>query len=357
MHIKILLPVCLVALTLASGSAYGQASKAPVSDITGATDSQVVGRLPGAIIIGQDRSQLDQATYPRSRLEKAKGRIGNNAYPMKPKESHVAEGERTRTLYVADEGMNPFGAARAYEKDLVGRGAEVLWSCKDDACGGNQGRTGGIGGNWISLFYYLWPDSKPIDSGITHARCAQRMYISDQHYRLFNMPDAGATVSVLTYRLRKAGNCEGVNGRTIAIVDVITTGAKAVELTTVSADEMKSEIISTGKIAIYGINFDTAKATLRTGSEATIGEIGALLAADPKLRLLIVGHTDSEGSFEYNKDLSERRAASVVAALRTRHGVDAARLFPVGVAFASPVAPNDTEKRRAKNRRVELVKF
>jgi OmpA-OmpF porin, OOP family len=347
----------LLATFIATGTAYGQAREEPVRDIAGAADSEVVGRLPGAIIIGQDRSQLDQVTYPMSRLEKAEGTVGNNAYRMEPEKTHVAEGERVRTIYVADEGMNPFGVVRAYEKNLLDRGAEMLWSCKDDECGGNQGPTGGIGGNWISLFYYLWPDSKPVDAGVTHARCAQRMYNSDQHYRLFRLPDGGATVSVLAYRLREAGNCEGVNGRTVAIVDVVGTEAEAVELTTVSAAEMKIEIASTGKIAIYGINFDTAKATLQPGSEVTIDEIGALLAAEPELRLLIVGHTDSEGSFEYNKDLSERRAASVVAALRERHGIDAARLFPVGVAFASPVAPNDTAEGRDKNRRVELVRF
>ncbi len=343
--------------TLAAGTVFGQAREAPVSDLAGATDSEVVGRLPGSLIIGQDRSQLDQVTYPMSELKKTDRKVGNNAYWMEPDETHVAEGERVRTVYLADEAMNPFGVVRAYEQDLLGRGAEVLWSCKDDTCGGRQGRTGGIGGNWIGLFYYLWPDTKPIDARVTHARCAQRMRISDQHYRLFKMPNHGATVSVLAYRLGEAGNCEGVNGRTISIVDVVGTEAEAVELTTVSAAEMKSEIASTGKIAIYGLNFDTGKATLQTGSEGTIDEIGALLVAEPELRLLIVGHTDSEGSFDYNKDLSERRAASVVAALRVRHGIDATRLFPVGVAFASPVGPNDTEEGRAKNRRVELVEF
>jgi outer membrane protein OmpA-like peptidoglycan-associated protein len=54
-------------------------------------------------------------------------------------------------------------------------------------------------------------------------------------------------------------------------------------------------------------------------------------------------------------DLSERRVAAVVAALATRFGIARDRLTPVGVSFASPVAPNTDENGRAKNRRVELV--
>jgi outer membrane protein OmpA-like peptidoglycan-associated protein len=54
-------------------------------------------------------------------------------------------------------------------------------------------------------------------------------------------------------------------------------------------------------------------------------------------------------------DLSQRRAVAVVAALTTKYGISRDRLTPVGVSFASPVAPNTDENSRAKNRRVELV--
>ena len=75
------------------------------------------------------------------------------------------------------------------------------------------------------------------------------------------------------------------------------------------------------------------------------------------LRLLIVGHTDTQGSYDYNADLSRRRAESAVTSLVKDYGIARERLFPVGVSFASPIASNQTEEGRAKNRRVELVKF
>ena len=81
------------------------------------------------------------------------------------------------------------------------------------------------------------------------------------------------------------------------------------------------------------------------------------MAADPKLKLLVVGHTDTVGAFEANRDLSQRRAKAVVAALVSQHKVDAARLQSFGASFAAPVASNAAEPGRAKNRRVELVSF
>ncbi|MDB6137166.1 MAG: yiaD 2, partial [Verrucomicrobiaceae bacterium] len=63
------------------------------------------------------------------------------------------------------------------------------------------------------------------------------------------------------------------------------------------------------------------------------------------------------GEFEFNRELSNKRAASVVEALGGRFGVSSQRLFPFGCSFSSPAAPNTTEDGRAKNRRVELVRW
>jgi outer membrane protein OmpA-like peptidoglycan-associated protein len=89
-------------------------------------------------------------------------------------------------------------------------------------------------------------------------------------------------------------------------------------------------------------------------SEATLSEIAKLLQEKSDLRVLVVGHTDTEGSFEFNRSLSQRRADSVVSNLAEK-GISKERLFPVGISFASPLATNATEEGRAKNRRVELV--
>ena len=141
----------------------------------------------------------------------------------------------------------------------------------------------------------------------------------------------------------------------IAQLDIVEAKAMDTKMVTVSAGEMATGIANAGSVAVYGILFDTNSATVKTESTPTLDEIAKLLKEQPTLRLLVVGHTDNVGTFEFNMDLSQRRAASVIDALAKKYAVDAKRLTPVGVSFASPVASNKTEDGKAKNRRVQLV--
>jgi OOP family OmpA-OmpF porin len=125
----------------------------------------------------------------------------------------------------------------------------------------------------------------------------------------------------------------------------------------VDASEMEKQIASMGRVALYGILFDFNRTEVKPESDAALAEIAKLLANRATLNVLVVGHTDSVGSFESNRTLSQRRADAIVAALVSRHRIAPQRLFPVGVSFASPVATNSTEEGRAKNRRVELVEM
>ncbi len=99
------------------------------------------------------------------------------------------------------------------------------------------------------------------------------------------------------------------------------------------------------------ILFDSGAATLRPESNEQIGNIAAILKAYPTIELKIGGYTDNTGSAETNKTLSGARAKALVDAVAAL-GVDAARLSSEGYGQENPVAPNDTEENRQKNRRV-----
>lgn len=117
-----------------------------------------------------------------------------------------------------------------------------------------------------------------------------------------------------------------------------------------------NDLKATGHTAVYGIYFDTGKAVLKPESTPALLEVAKLLTADAALKLWVVGHTDSEGTVDANMKLAQARAEAVVAALTTTHGIAPARLKGYGVGPLAPVASNDDDAGKAKNRRVELVK-
>jgi len=122
------------------------------------------------------------------------------------------------------------------------------------------------------------------------------------------------------------------------------------------AAALGNDIRATGHVAVYGINFDTGKSIIKPESAQAIGEIAKLLTADPSLKVFVVGHTDTVGGVDSNIKLSQDRAEAVLQALVRDHGIAPARLRASGCGPFAPVASNDTEEGRAKNRRVELVK-
>lgn len=117
--------------------------------------------------------------------------------------------------------------------------------------------------------------------------------------------------------------------------------------------DFAAELLATGKIDLYGIYFDFAQATLRGESQPALEQILAFHRANPQVKLLIEGHTDSVGSDSYNRDLSQRRAKAVVDAL-VRMGAQQAQFSAQGLGASQPVADNGTETGRAKNRRVTV---
>jgi OmpA-OmpF porin, OOP family len=122
------------------------------------------------------------------------------------------------------------------------------------------------------------------------------------------------------------------------------------------AAAMSNDLKATGHVAVYGIFFDTGKSVVKPESRPAIDEVAKLLKGDPSLKLWVVGHTDWVGKVDDNMRLAQARAEAVAAELVSAHGIAASRLKGYGVGPLAPVAGNDDEAGRAKNRRVDLVK-
>lgn len=115
-------------------------------------------------------------------------------------------------------------------------------------------------------------------------------------------------------------------------------------------------MMSDGKFITYGITFDVGKATIKPESMGEINRIVQLMTENPDLKFSVEGHTDSTGNAASNQTLSEQRSQAIVAKL-VELGIAQDRLTAVGKGQNSPIADNNTDEGRAKNRRVEFVKM
>ncbi len=118
-------------------------------------------------------------------------------------------------------------------------------------------------------------------------------------------------------------------------------------------DEVPPELEDLAGV-MEGINFDTDKDTIKADSAPVLDNAVAVLKKYKKLRVRVVGHTDSQGGYRHNLDLSQRRAEAVKQRL-VSEGIDASRIETQGVGPDQPLAPNDTPEGRAQNRRIEFV--
>ncbi len=304
----------LAGLTLVLSLALPAIAVAASDDLADSADHPRIGRFEGAWITAHEIRDFDAYTLPVGSI---KGKTGPSV---------ALEGRVFRIAYKQDPGPSILEIARNFENRLVERGFEILYKCDAKACGGYDFRYG----------IEVLPVPK-MDVDLSRFR-----YIAARAPAAEGVPETH--VSVLISNL-------GTTTRT----QVIVVEREAMAARMIDATQMEEGINADGRIALYGIQFDTDSAAIKPSSEPSLSEIAKLMAATPGLKLLVVGHTDNQGSLDYNMDLSRRRAAAVVAALVGTHGIDRARLSSAGVGFLAPVGSNRTEAGRALNRRVELI--
>lgn len=305
------------------------------ADIEGSRDSPLLKRYEGSFIVQYSFKEYDSTVIP----------LGKTVYEgdrYKFSVSDTVEGKVTRILYIVPEGRSALEVFRNYEGELESNGYEILFSASKEELG-------------------------PYDS------FAETLYGRDRHYPLpgdertknqqflsarLVRPEGNVFVTLYALENHFWGNeTKMEKGRTYVRVDVTETKPMETRMVVVTSDEMAKGIEETGRIALYGIFFDTDKTDIKPDSVPALEEIAKLMKASPNLRVLVVGHTDSTGDREYNMGLSRRRAESVVKYLQEKFQIPASRMIPAGVGMLAPVASNRTEEGRAKNRRVELVEF
>lgn len=230
--------------------------------------------------------------------------------------------------YAAD--VSPYEAFVSWAKYATDSGAQFDFSCARQRCGSG----------FVRSFLDL--------NGLIAEGGEQWSQDSGYYFLARRASDGKAAyLGVLTYRQP--------DGITVAHSLNVVTDTPDFDKIVVNAEALATQIEKTGRVAVYGIYFDTDKADLKPESAPTLAQIARLLELRPRLSLFVDGHTDNQGGEDYNLSLSRRRSAAVVSALVANHGIARARLEARGFGATDPVDTNDTEAGRAQNRRVELV--
>ena len=318
---------CLFAMLVFTSTAWAQAVLPP--DARGGKDHPLMGRYEGSRMTGY----LQQEFANKSLLNRTLERATN--YKLAPANTTQRAGRYTHIAYEAPIGRSSLEVFQNQISRLTSQGFRIVFSCEEATCVDDPKQV-----RYLAL---AWSETGE------HRTGADRKI----RYALLEQDQAGAlnTVAIRTaeHGAPNTGPCSVVS---VVEAKPMQTG----KIVFVDASAMQSAIASSGRVALYGILFDTDKADIKAESKATLEEIAKFRRANLSLNLVVAGHTDSQGGFDYNVGLSQRRAAAVVAALAGQHGIPAKRMTAFGAGMAAPVASNDDEAGRSKNRRVELVK-
>ncbi len=332
---RIVVLAACVALLASAASAQLDLSR----DIAGAKDHPLVPRYEGSVIFGYKFERYAEATMPLGPATKT--------FDAKRGFERVEklEGPRTRFLYLAPLERTSVEVYRNYRNALEKQGFATLYECRADDCGVQ-----------IEDAIYFYSNERQITTNQV-AQYAFTMGVEDPRLWVGKLDRREGPLWVLVFTGYSGNSGDSrAGGRVSVLVDIVDKGVMEQRMVKVDAKEIATNIGRDGKQVIYGILFDTDKADIKPDSKPQLDEMAAMMKANPALRVHIVGHTDNQGTIEHNLGLSQRRADAVVRALSTQYGIAAARMTARGLGPFAPVASNDTEDGRAKNRRVEIVK-
>jgi OOP family OmpA-OmpF porin len=305
------------------------------ADLPGSKDPGGMKRYEGSEIIGYHAPKYDDYLLPL-------GAPTEMAPPAYAKSQKVS-GLLSRYTYMAPTGRSPAEVFHNYELEFQRLDLETLYS----KAAGEHG--------WFGPTLDAPAEEDGIKQILAYNESEERVIVGrtkDAQPTYYYVFVTSYKDGVIPDRLRKAIT----PGRVLAELIVIAPQQMEQRMAFVSAAEMSRSLADSGHIALYGVYFDTDQDAVRPDSQKTLQEIAQLLSSQPALRLHIVGHTDNQGTEAHNLDLSRRRAASVVRDLSGKYAVAANRLDSFGAGWFAPVASNESEDGRAKNRRVELVR-
>lgn len=300
------------------------------ADIEGAYDHVDIPRVAGSSIVYFDRTEFDRVTIPTGPHD---GDEIDSAETM--------EGELLKLSYTFENpDISTLQIKRNYIDALEARDFEILYAASHDDLGSGAGRSFY---NAAGIFSRGARDC---------CRLATRSSNRDLRYLAARSADGTVLTGIAIFNERR------VPGPAVEIA-VVTSAEMGSEMDhqPLTAGEMETGLIEEGRVTVRDILFEFDSARILSESAEALATVAQLMRDAPDIALLVVGHTDNRGSYDYNLSLSMARAQAVVDTLTGQHGIASDRLQAAGAGMMAPVATNRTDQGRALNRRVELVEM
>lgn len=306
------------------------------SEMPGAQDHPLLSRYAGSLLQASASLGFESMVVARGApLRTADG--GLNAAKAPP-----AEGQIRAYFYLAPQGRTALEVFRNYEQALTAAGFKPLYRCELRACD-SDGLNPTLAREQLERLPF------PRD------RLASPRSPFERDLRFLSAEfNKGGQRALLQLYVAEPDSIWKTPKVMQIIIEPKAMGTGQV---LISAQALQGNLASEGRVALYGVYFDTGKANLKPESRPQLQEMAKLLAAQPALKVAIVGHTDSQGAVDANLQLSKQRAEAVREALQRDHGVAAQRLQVHGVGPYAPLATNRDEVGRGRNRRVELIEL
>jgi len=250
-----------------------------------------------------------------------------------------ARGSITRQAWrIGGTAMTSYELLLDLRGQLVDEGYQIRFECSTAGCGGFDFRFG----------------TEVIGEPEMHVD------LGDFHFLAASKPgDVPDHVSLMVSRSPSAGFVQvvQVGARATTDVEVMTTtkAEPGSALPSAVLTEIGPAMEEIGRYVLADLVFGTGSAELGPGSFTSLEELSDYLRQNPSKRVALVGHTDSEGSLAGNISLSKRRAESVMTRLIEDFGVEPAQLEAEGIGYLAPIASNQTDEGRTRNRRVEAI--
>lgn len=322
--------LCWFAMCLVAGLSLFAIAAGGYKEKPGAKDHPLLSRFQGSILVNFGTINFERVEVPTSVDKK-----------------EAVEGKVLNYFYVAPKDRSDLEVFRSYKQALESGRFKVLFAC-EDAPQCQAQRLYEHASRWTSEPKSFVGGYSPITRMDGNGNYPPRFLVA----RL-TRPEGDVTVVLTVQPPSSTQQDNGVGGP--YFIQIIESGAMQAGNVIVNADALSKGLATEGKIALYGVYFDTGKAEVKPESKAQLDEMANLLKQNKSLKVYIIGHTDNQGALEANLALSQKRAEAIAAALVNNYKIDAKRVQARGVANFAPVASNGSDAGRAKNRRVELV--